>query len=62
MTLKQPKARSTVAGESLGIVVQGVDDVLLRLAKCCTPVPGDGSRATSRWAAASRSTAPTART
>jgi GTP pyrophosphokinase len=41
VTLKQPKARSTVAGESLGIVVQGVDDVLLRLAKCCTPVPGD---------------------
>src|SRR6187399_1618387 len=44
VTLKQPKARSTVAGESLGIVVQGVDDVLLRLAKCCTPVPGDEIR------------------
>jgi guanosine-3',5'-bis(diphosphate) 3'-pyrophosphohydrolase len=44
VTLKTPKARSTVAGESLGIVVQGVDDVLLRLAKCCTPVPGDAIR------------------
>ena len=44
VTLKTPKARSTVAGESLGIVVQGVDDVLLRLAKCCTPVPGDEIR------------------
>ena len=44
ITLKAPKARSTVAGESLGIVVQGVDDVLLRLAKCCTPVPGDEIR------------------
>jgi GTP pyrophosphokinase len=44
VTLKAPKARSTVAGESLGIVVQGVDDVLLRLAKCCTPVPGDEIR------------------
>ncbi len=39
--LKPSKARSTVAGESLGIVVPGVDDVLVRLAKCCTPVPGD---------------------
>ncbi len=44
ISLKAPKARSTVAGESLGIVVQGVDDVLLRLAKCCTPVPGDEIR------------------
>ena len=43
ITLKTPKSR-TVAGESLGIVVQGVDDVLLRLAKCCTPVPGDEIR------------------
>jgi GTP pyrophosphokinase len=41
ITLKPPKARSTVAGESLGIVVPGVEDVLVRLAKCCTPVPGD---------------------
>ena len=24
-----------------GIVVEGVDDVLLRMAKCCRPVPGD---------------------
>jgi len=39
--LKPPKARSTVAGDSLGIKVQGIDDVLVRLAKCCTPVPGD---------------------
>jgi GTP pyrophosphokinase len=39
--LKPPRARSTVAGDSLGIKVQGIDDVLVRLAKCCTPVPGD---------------------
>ncbi|HVV56806.1 MAG TPA: bifunctional (p)ppGpp synthetase/guanosine-3',5'-bis(diphosphate) 3'-pyrophosphohydrolase [Gaiellaceae bacterium] len=37
---KTPKAR-TQSGNELGIVVQGVDDVLVRLAKCCTPVPGD---------------------
>ena len=41
ITLKAPKARSTVASDSLGIVVPGVEDVLVRVAKCCTPVPGD---------------------
>ena len=40
--LKPSKSRSTVAGDSLGIKVQGIDDVLVRMAKCCTPVPGDG--------------------
>ena len=40
--LKPSKPRSTVAGDSLGIKVKGIDDVLVRMAKCCTPVPGDG--------------------
>jgi len=39
--LKAPKARHAVASENVGIVVRGVDDVLVRLAKCCTPLPGD---------------------
>ncbi len=39
--VKAPKARETVSGTELGVVVQGVSDVLIRLAKCCTPVPGD---------------------
>jgi GTP diphosphokinase / guanosine-3',5'-bis(diphosphate) 3'-diphosphatase len=39
--VKAPKARSAVASTDLGVVVPGVDDVLVRLAKCCTPVPGD---------------------
>jgi GTP pyrophosphokinase len=39
--LKAPRARSTVAGDTLGIKVLGVEDVLVRMAKCCTPVPGD---------------------
>ena len=30
-----------VHGQTAGIVVPGVEDVLVRLAKCCTPVPGD---------------------
>ena len=38
--LKAPKTRA-VAGESLGVLVPGVEDVLVRVAKCCTPVPGD---------------------
>jgi guanosine-3',5'-bis(diphosphate) 3'-pyrophosphohydrolase len=30
-----------VSGSEMGIIVPGVTDVLVRLAKCCTPVPGD---------------------
>jgi GTP diphosphokinase / guanosine-3',5'-bis(diphosphate) 3'-diphosphatase len=41
ITRKPAKSRSTVAGETVGIVVPGVEDVLVRVAKCCTPVPGD---------------------
>jgi guanosine-3',5'-bis(diphosphate) 3'-pyrophosphohydrolase len=33
--------KKTSASSSFGIKVQGVDDVMLRLAKCCRPVPGD---------------------
>src|SRR5881392_1046825 len=39
--LKAPKARHAVSSDNFGIAVRGVDDVLVRLAKCCTPVPGD---------------------
>ncbi len=39
--LKAPKAGRAIAGDDLGIKVKGVEDVLVRLAKCCTPVPGD---------------------
>src|SRR5437588_7573965 len=38
---KRPKARDALASTNYGINVIGVEDVLVRLAKCCTPVPGD---------------------
>src|SRR6478735_3685649 len=41
ITLKPPKEKDTAGSGSFGINVSGVDDVLVRLAKCCTPVPGD---------------------
>src|SRR5581483_3490136 len=39
--LKKPRARATAGSETYGIKVVGVEDVRVRLAKCCTPVPGD---------------------
>ena len=41
VSTKAPKAREIISGNDIGISVQGLDDVLVRLAKCCTPVPGD---------------------
>jgi GTP diphosphokinase / guanosine-3',5'-bis(diphosphate) 3'-diphosphatase len=38
---KRPKARDALSSQNYGINVVGVEDVLVRLAKCCTPVPGD---------------------
>ena len=39
--VKKARAREAVGSETYGINVIGVDDVLVRLARCCTPVPGD---------------------
>jgi GTP pyrophosphokinase len=41
LPLKAPKEKSVVASQDFGINVQGIEDVLVRLAKCCTPLPGD---------------------
>jgi guanosine-3',5'-bis(diphosphate) 3'-pyrophosphohydrolase len=46
-TLAEPKAEAKPAKparprtDSGGVIVKGVDDVLVRFAKCCSPVPGD---------------------
>ncbi|MCI8468458.1 MAG: bifunctional (p)ppGpp synthetase/guanosine-3',5'-bis(diphosphate) 3'-pyrophosphohydrolase, partial [Eggerthellaceae bacterium] len=38
-SVKRPKKHETHS--SHGIVVKGIDDVLVRLSRCCNPVPGD---------------------
>ena len=37
---KQTRAKP-IADDQVGVVVRGAEGVLVRLAKCCTPVPGD---------------------
>jgi guanosine-3',5'-bis(diphosphate) 3'-pyrophosphohydrolase len=37
----RPRHRPTSSSGQYGIRVEGVEDVMLRLAKCCRPVPGD---------------------
>ena len=39
--LPRPSTARRVARNASGIRIAGVDDVLVRLSKCCSPVPGD---------------------
>jgi GTP pyrophosphokinase len=39
--LTRPTTTRRIARNSSGIRIAGVDDVLVRLSKCCSPVPGD---------------------
>jgi guanosine-3',5'-bis(diphosphate) 3'-pyrophosphohydrolase len=41
LRIGRPSRRATKSSDQYGIKVQGVEDVMLRLAKCCRPVPGD---------------------
>ncbi|HZU39718.1 MAG TPA: bifunctional (p)ppGpp synthetase/guanosine-3',5'-bis(diphosphate) 3'-pyrophosphohydrolase [Solirubrobacteraceae bacterium] len=38
---RRRRSRPTTSSSKYGITVDGVDDVMLRMAKCCRPVPGD---------------------
>ncbi len=38
-TARQP--RRATSRQGMGLHVEGLDDVMVRLARCCTPVPGD---------------------
>ncbi len=38
---RRRRTRPTTSSRRFGISVQGIDEVMLRLAKCCRPVPGD---------------------
>ncbi len=38
---RRRRARPTTSSSRYGIQVEGIDEVMLRLAKCCRPVPGD---------------------
>lgn len=39
--IRQPQQTDTPAGDSNGITVSGVGNLLTHMAKCCQPVPGD---------------------
>jgi GTP diphosphokinase / guanosine-3',5'-bis(diphosphate) 3'-diphosphatase len=38
---RRRRERPTTSSSQYGIMVEGIDEVMLRLAKCCRPVPGD---------------------
>ncbi|MDX6699278.1 MAG: diphosphokinase / guanosine-3,5-bis(diphosphate) 3-diphosphatase [Solirubrobacteraceae bacterium] len=41
LSTKRPSRRPEDSSSAYGIQVEGIDDVMLRIAKCCRPVPGD---------------------
>jgi GTP pyrophosphokinase len=38
---EQVKKKTTTVSPSLGISLPGIDDVMVKFAKCCSPIPGD---------------------
>lgn len=41
LVTKSPRGRSAAQSTELGVEIEGLADVLVRMAKCCKPVPGD---------------------
>jgi len=40
-TVHEPRRRRTRSVDNGGVHVEGLDDVMVKLSRCCTPVPGD---------------------
>ncbi len=40
-TVLQPRRPATRSAGGAGVFVEGLDDLMVRLSRCCTPVPGD---------------------
>ncbi|MGH9119433.1 MAG: RelA/SpoT family protein, partial [Acidimicrobiales bacterium] len=40
-TVLQPRRRPNRQRQAVGVHVEGLDDLMVRLSRCCTPVPGD---------------------
>lgn len=41
VTVREPRRRHRATSTNPGVHVEGLDDVMVRLSRCCTPVPGD---------------------
>jgi len=40
-TIFSPRGRQKSGDDTIGVHVEGLDDLMVRLANCCTPLPGD---------------------
>jgi GTP diphosphokinase / guanosine-3',5'-bis(diphosphate) 3'-diphosphatase len=41
LSIKNKQPKRTNSSENVGIIVEGIDNLMIRMSKCCNPVPGD---------------------